>query len=76
MAQMQTTDATDALASMPAVLTVGEAAEVLRIPRTSMYRHARNGDIPSIRVGHSVRIRRSTVEALLAEEEDGAKTRR
>jgi excisionase family DNA binding protein len=38
------------------VLTVAEAAEQLRIGRTTAYRLCANGDLPTIRVGNSIRI--------------------
>jgi excisionase family DNA binding protein len=49
----------------PLVLTVEEAAEALRIGRTAAYDAVRRGDIPSVRIGRSVRVPRHQLEALL-----------
>jgi len=53
------------LADMPAVLTVEEAAGVLRIGRTAAYDAARRGDLPVIRVGRTLRVPRHRLEQLL-----------
>ena len=39
------------------LLTVREASQLLRINRYLIYRLARNGDLPAIRVGRMVRFR-------------------
>ena len=54
-----------ALADMPAVLTVEEAAKVLRIGRTAAYAAARSGELPVIRVGRLLRVSRHGLEQLL-----------
>lgn len=59
-----------ALAELPAVLTVEEAAAVLRIGRSAAYASVRAGDIPSIRVGRSIRISRFALEQLLGLQND------
>lgn len=56
-----------ALADMPAVLTVEEAAKVLRIGRTAAYDAVRRGDLPVIRVGRILRVPRHRLEQLLGE---------
>jgi excisionase family DNA binding protein len=47
------------------VLTVEEAAKVLRIGRSSAYAGVRSGEIPSIRIGGSLRIPRAALDRLL-----------
>jgi excisionase family DNA binding protein len=61
-----------ALADMPAVLTVEEAAKLLRIGRSAAYEAARRGDIPVIRVGRLLRVPRHRLEALLGISESGS----
>ena len=48
-------------------LTVYELADLLRISRTHAYRLCQTGRIPSLRIGRSVRLRRSDVERVMAE---------
>ena len=54
--------------SLPALLTVREAASMLRISETSAYRHAATGVLPVVRVGGLLRIRADALAKLL---EDG-----
>jgi len=56
-----------ALADMPQrhVLTIEEAAKVLRIGRSAAYSGARRGDIPTIRVGRCLRVPRHRLEEML-----------
>ncbi|WP_424658672.1 helix-turn-helix domain-containing protein [Desulfofundulus sp.] len=42
--------------SMPAFLTVEEAAEILRLKRSTAYEYVRQGIIPSIRLGSFIRV--------------------
>ena len=51
--------------SMPAVLTVEEAAGILRIGRSAAYAAVKSGDIPAIKVGRSLRVPRHKLESLL-----------
>lgn len=60
------------IADLPAVLTVEEAAELLRIGRSAAYAAVKAGDIPSIRVGRQIRVPRHMLEALLGENEGAA----
>jgi excisionase family DNA binding protein len=46
--------------------TVEEAAQILRISRTSAYKAVRAGEIPSVRVGRRDIIPRVAIERLLA----------
>lgn len=57
------------LASNEAVLTVEEAALILRISRPSAYEAVRTGQIPSVRVGRRILIPRARLDAWLAGEE-------
>ena len=50
---------------LAAVLTIEEAAKVLRIGRSAAYEAARRGDIPTIRVGRLLRVPRHRLEAML-----------
>jgi excisionase family DNA binding protein len=53
------------LDDLPAVLTVEEAGKVLRIGRGAAYEAARRGDLPSVRIGRSLRVPRHALEAML-----------
>lgn len=55
--------------NLPAVLTVAEVAEILRIPKSQIYRRIRNGQFPRIDpriTGRHVRIARDSVLGLLS----------
>jgi excisionase family DNA binding protein len=54
--------------SPPEVLTVEEAARVLRISRQSAYEGVRAGEIPVIRVGSRLLVPRRRLEQMLAGE--------
>ncbi|MFZ0147019.1 MAG: helix-turn-helix domain-containing protein [Xanthobacteraceae bacterium] len=47
-------------------LTVDEAAEILRISRSSAYKAVRSGEIPCVRVARRFIIPRAAIERLLA----------
>lgn len=51
----------------PLVLTVEEAGAMLRIGRSAAYDAARRGEIPTIRLGRSLRVPRSRLAELLGE---------
>jgi excisionase family DNA binding protein len=53
---------------LPLVLTVEEAARALRIGRGSCYEAVRQGAIPAVRIGRSLRIPRHGLLALLGDE--------
>ena len=52
----------------PSLLTVDEAAQVLRIGRNTCYELIRQGQIPSIRLGRLIRVPRFSLESWLARE--------
>ncbi|MGH2975583.1 MAG: helix-turn-helix domain-containing protein [Solirubrobacterales bacterium] len=54
----------------PLTYTVEQAAEVLQIGRTAAYEAVRRGEIPSIRIGRSLRVPRQRLLALLDPEND------
>lgn len=49
----------------PDVLTVEEAAAVLRIGRTAAYDAARRGELPTIKLGRSLRVPRAVLDRML-----------
>lgn len=53
------------LADRPECLTVEEAARVLRIGRSAAYAGVKSGDIPSIKVGRSIRVPKHQLVHLL-----------
>jgi excisionase family DNA binding protein len=59
------------LAELPPVLTVDEARRVLRIGRRQLYRAIAKHDVPALKVGRSIRIPRSGLEAWLAASVEG-----
>jgi excisionase family DNA binding protein len=59
------------LAELPPVLTVDEARRVLRIGRRQLYRAIAKRDVPALKVGRSIRIPRSGLEAWLAASAEG-----
>jgi excisionase family DNA binding protein len=55
----------------PAILTVDEVAEYLRIPRGSVYKLAQNGKIPCQKVGKHWRFRREALDEWLSRGNSG-----
>ncbi len=51
------------LDNLPAILTVEEVAEALRIGRSAAYELVRSGGLPAVRIGRTIRVSR---QALLA----------
>ncbi|WP_035782991.1 helix-turn-helix domain-containing protein [Arthrobacter sp. H14] len=47
------------------LLTVDEAAHMLRVSRMTVYRQIHSGELPSVRFGRSIRIPASAIEAYL-----------
>lgn len=54
------------LTDSPDLLTVDEVADLLRIGRNQAYQAVHSGEIPSIRLGRSIRIPKAGLERLLA----------
>lgn len=48
----------------PILLRVGEAARLLGISRTGMYQVIATGRVPTVKIGRSLRVRRSGLEQL------------
>ena len=59
------------LDELPPVLTVDEARRVLRIGRRQLYQAIARHDVPALKVGRSIRIPRSGLEAWLAASAEG-----
>ncbi len=57
----------DDLGSLPPALRVGDAAALLQVSRAALYAACARGEVPSIRVGRSVRIARRTILDMLGE---------
>jgi len=54
------------LGELPLVLTVDEARKVLRIGRRQLYQAITKQLVPAVKVGRSIRIPRSSLEAWFA----------
>lgn len=50
---------------LPLLLTVDEAAEVLRIGRSGAYAAVASGFLPSVRIGRTIRIPRDALAVLI-----------
>lgn len=55
----------------PQVLTIPEAAAALRIGRSAAYDAARRGEIPTVRIGRTLRVPRHKLAEMLGEESNG-----
>ncbi len=51
--------------------TIAEVAEILRYSRKTLYRWARAGTLPAVRVGGQLRVPASAVDKILQEVDDG-----
>ncbi len=47
------------------VMTVSEVAQFLRVNPQTVYRKAKAGELPAVRIGRAIRFRRSELEAWL-----------
>jgi excisionase family DNA binding protein len=54
-----------AMEQLPLMLTVEEAAEVLRIGRNGAYAAVADGAIPAVRIGRNIRIPRQALAVML-----------
>ena len=55
------------------VLTIPEVADLLKLSRAQVYALTARGDIPSVRIGRSVRVRRDRLEHWLDRQERGGR---
>ncbi len=51
------------------ILTVAEVAEYLRINPQTVYRKAKAGELPAVRIGRAIRFRRTELDAWLKSKE-------
>ena len=56
--------------SEPMLLTVEDVQNVIQLGRTKVYEMIRTGELPVIRIGRSVRVRREALERWLNELEE------
>jgi excisionase family DNA binding protein len=65
------------MSDAPLVYTIEEAAQLLRIGRTTAYDAARRGELPSVRLGRRLLVPRQALEHLMkAGQGDGGNGRR
>jgi excisionase family DNA binding protein len=57
---------TTTLATLPEVLTVSEAAAILRVGRNQLYQAVGRGEVGAVRIGRSIRIPKQALLDLLA----------
>ena len=57
---------TSTLATLPEVLTVREAAAILRVGRNQLYQAIARGEVGAVRIGRSIRIPKHALLDLLA----------
>jgi excisionase family DNA binding protein len=57
---------TTTLATLPEVLTVREAAAILRVGRNQLYQAVTRGEVGAVRIGRSIRIPKHALLDLLA----------
>ena len=62
--RVQASNITD-LSDLPAVLSVKETAKVLRLSRSQAYEWIRQGVIPHVRLGKSIRVPKAALQAWL-----------
>jgi excisionase family DNA binding protein len=51
---------------MLSLMTVDDAAEILQVSKSSIRRLIKNGDLPAVRIGKSVRIRSNDWDTFMA----------
>ena len=54
------------MSELPAMLTVAEFASFARIGRRQAYEAVKRGDVPSLRIGKTIRVPRGALESLMA----------
>ena len=57
-------------AERPAVMTIGEVASYLRLHEQTVYKMAKNGDIPAFKVGNRWRFIQDDIDAWLRARRD------
>jgi excisionase family DNA binding protein len=62
----QANSSTSVLATLPEVLTVREAAAILRVGRNQLYQAVGRGELGAVRIGRSIRIPKQGLLDLLA----------
>ncbi|MDY6917516.1 MAG: helix-turn-helix domain-containing protein [Chloroflexota bacterium] len=60
----------DLIERRPRLMNTGEVAKYLRVSRSLIYRMAREGQIPALKVGRKWLFRKETIEQWLSERED------
>lgn len=60
------------LDDLPLLLTVGEAAKLMRVSRNGAYNAVAEGAVPSIRIGRNIRIPRDALASILGINRDQA----
>jgi len=58
--------------NLPTFLTVEEVAEILRLKRSTAYEFVRQGVIPSIRLGHFIRVPKARILEMAGVEKEVA----
>jgi excisionase family DNA binding protein len=61
-----TDSSTSTLTTLPEVLTVSEAAAILRVGRNQLYQAIARGELGAVRIGRSIRIPKQALLDLLA----------
>ena len=54
------------------ILKVRDVSKLLGVGLSTVYRAVENGQLPAVRVGAAIRIRRETLEKFLSQQEDRA----
>jgi len=54
------------------LLTVEDVCRATKLGRTTVYALVRRGELPTVRIGRTVRVRRETLQEWLAEQEEAA----
>ena len=67
---MDARDATHGRHNLDTMLTIPEAAKRLRLGRSTVYHLAQRGELPSVRIGRSVRVRGDKLDAWLDRQAD------
>lgn len=55
---------------LPELLTVRDVQDITQLGRTKVYELIRNGELPVLRIGRSLRIRRDALDKWLLTQED------